>query len=142
MDGTSLVGASAAVIIERPTCLRCVARKIGTTELATVRALERIGTALRIVVQPSAVCESCGSSLGPVYWLQRRIAGSSDVDVPLIASVLGGASLCGDCIARKTGIARARVDEALERIGRSLALPTANGRCDACLKTTAVHRLG
>ena len=60
-----------SVILERPTCIICLAAKVGATKLAIVRTLERIGTTLQITVANDERCRACGSTLGPVYSLPR-----------------------------------------------------------------------
>jgi hypothetical protein len=71
MDGATLVGLIAAIIVERPTCLSCVATKAGTTELKTLRTLERMQTIVRMAIQRGERCRACGSTVGPVYSMAR-----------------------------------------------------------------------
>jgi hypothetical protein len=73
----------------------------------------------------------------------RSIIGSSDdLDAPLLASLIRDAVLCGDCLARKTGVPRWRVDDAARRIAEKVEITTEFGRCEACLRDAVVHRLG
>jgi hypothetical protein len=69
MDEAVLV----SVIVERPTYLPCTAAKVGETQLGTLRAIERMGTLLRLTVEPGGRCRSCGRTVGPVYWLARAV---------------------------------------------------------------------
>ena len=72
---------------------------------------------------------------------EPRLHGGSDLDASVIASVLSGASVCAECIARKTGLTVAQVDETLRQIAATFAMAKVS-RCDACLEETLVHRLG
>jgi hypothetical protein len=60
------------------------------------------------------------------------------LNTPLVASTLGGAALCAECIAHRAGMAVPSVDEVLGNIHASAEV----ARCDDCLKQTVVHRLG
>src|SRR5204863_9605987 len=46
----------------------------------------------------------------------RRLHGASDLDTPMILSLITEVAVCGDCIAYKAGITHWRVGEALNRI--------------------------
>jgi hypothetical protein len=78
----------------------------------------------------------------------RRLHGASDVDGPsnldasVIASLIGDASLCGDCLARKTGIPLRQVGNSVTRIRGTMKVTSKIARCDGCLKATVVYRLG
>lgn len=78
----------------------------------------------------------------------RRLHGASDLDGPrnldagLIASLITGASLCGDCIAHKAGVPRWQVDDSVTHIGGTVKVTSQIERCNGCLRTTVVHRLG
>jgi hypothetical protein len=72
MPETSLAVLITSVILERPTCLICITAKVGADKLAVVRALERIGGTLTVQVANDERCRACGSTLGPVYSLERR----------------------------------------------------------------------
>ena len=74
--------------------------------------------------------------LSLTYPLLRQIAGGSDA--PLILTVITGALLCVECIAKKTGIPATEVDAALRTVARTLRLTMGPRRCDGCLqrKTT------
>ena len=71
----------------------------------------------------------------------RRLHGASDLDTPMILSLITEVAVCGDCIAYKAGITHWRVGEALNRIRGIVQIDTKVARCDACLKTTVVHGL-
>jgi len=48
MDEAALLVLITSVILERPTCLLCIADKVGAPKLAVVRAMERIGETIRV----------------------------------------------------------------------------------------------
>jgi hypothetical protein len=60
-----------SVILQRPTCLTCIAAKVGAPALAVVRAIEGIGATVKIQVANDDRCRMCGSTLGPTYSLPR-----------------------------------------------------------------------
>jgi hypothetical protein len=62
-----------SVILQRPTCLNCIAEKVGAPALAVVRAIESIGETVnvRITNPNNERCRMCGSTLGPTYSLPR-----------------------------------------------------------------------
>ena len=72
MDQATLAGLIVSVILERPTCLVCVAAKVGQTQLATLRAIERIGKTLHLDRPAGERCRACGSTVAPVFVLSRR----------------------------------------------------------------------
>lgn len=65
---------------------------------------------------------------------------SSD-DPALISTVITGASLCMDCIAKKTGIPLAQVEPVLVGIGETVKVMSDVAPCDACLTAKKVFRL-
>jgi hypothetical protein len=71
-DEPGLVVLITSVILERPTCLICLAEKVGASKLAVVRTLERMERTLLIKTANDDRCRACGSTLGPVYSLTRR----------------------------------------------------------------------
>ena len=71
MDDTTLVALIASVILERPTCLICIAAKVGAVKLEVERVLERIGRTVRLETTTRDRCRACGSTLGPVYSLKQ-----------------------------------------------------------------------
>ena len=60
-----------SVILERPTCLTCIAAKVDAPALTVVRAIERIGETVNVQVVDDERCRMCGSTLGPTYSLPR-----------------------------------------------------------------------
>ncbi len=85
-------------------------------------------------------------------WHQERaermpppIAGGSNGadDMSLITDILaGGAALCVECIAHKTGLAPGQTGSLLMRIGQVLKVESAPAVCDGCLTTKRTFRLG
>ena len=71
----------------------------------------------------------------------REIRGSSGDDVGPVTLAIVGASLCVDCVARKTGVTKTRVERLLITVGRTLRLTTGAAPCDSCLNVTRVFRL-
>src|SRR5262249_24066846 len=72
-----------------------------------------------------------------------HMSGGSDApDVSVIASALQGVALCGDCLARKTGIPRGNLEEGLSRIAMTIELSTDVVPCDVCRNQRVVHRRG
>lgn len=65
MEFETSAGLIMAVIVERPTCLLCLAAKAGITKLDTVRAIERIG--MHVALTKAERCLFCDSAVGPVY---------------------------------------------------------------------------
>jgi hypothetical protein len=57
--------------LERPTCLACISAKTGLVRLDAVRTIERIGRSLVVAIEQGGRCRACGSTLGPVYSLDR-----------------------------------------------------------------------
>jgi hypothetical protein len=72
MNETTLVVLITSVILDRPTCLLCLAAKVGVDKLAVVRAMERIGETIQIHMANDERCRACGSTLGPVYLMKRH----------------------------------------------------------------------
>jgi hypothetical protein len=60
-----------ALILERATCLVCLASKVGGTPRDAVRALEWIANTLRFHAQARAHCGQCDLVVGPVYSIAR-----------------------------------------------------------------------
>jgi hypothetical protein len=76
------------------------------------------------------------------------IAGGSS-DEAAVVTVITGASLCLECIAKKSGVPPPRVDAVLTMIAGTVALVMETHRCGACLETrktfsvdSARHRPG
>jgi hypothetical protein len=70
------------------------------------------------------------------------LEGRSDLDGSLIASFISDASLCGDCLARKTGSRPGQVRQAVTRMAGTVKVRSNIDRCDGCLKSAVVYRLG
>jgi hypothetical protein len=70
-DGSALVALIVSVILERPTCLLCIAPKVGSDKLAVVRAVERLSATIRVTIANDERCRACGSSLGPIFSVGR-----------------------------------------------------------------------
>jgi hypothetical protein len=62
-------------------------------------------------------------------------------DIALVTISISDATLCADCIAKKTGIPLARVEPLLIRIASTLRILSAAALCDACLTAKRVFRL-
>jgi hypothetical protein len=60
-----------AVILERPTCLTCLAPKIGASMPEVMRAIAGIGQTVNVRVARGERCRACGSTVGPTYSLPR-----------------------------------------------------------------------
>ena len=58
-----------------------------------------------------------------------------------VVDVLMDHALCVTCIALKTNLTPARVEEVLAELARHFPLKR-GGTCDACLKSTGTFRLG
>jgi hypothetical protein len=66
-----LAGLIVSVILERPTCLTCIAAKVNARALAVVRTIEGIGQTVNVQMSNDERCRMCGSMLGPTYSLPR-----------------------------------------------------------------------
>jgi arginyl-tRNA--protein-N-Asp/Glu arginylyltransferase len=71
MDDAKLVGVIVAMIVERPTCARCIAARIGATKLDTLRLMRRIVGAVPAEMRTGEPCRVCGSTLAPVHVASR-----------------------------------------------------------------------
>jgi hypothetical protein len=71
VDDANLMGLIAAVILERPTCLGCLAMKVSAPMPSVLRVLERIGKSMTVHITNNERCRACGSTEGPVYSLKR-----------------------------------------------------------------------
>ncbi len=68
------------------------------------------------------------------------ISGGSD-DPGLITAILAdGATLCVECMAKKTGIPLAEIEPVLVRVSKTLRVQTAEARCGGCLSVGTVYR--
>lgn len=71
MDDAKLVGLIVAMILERPTCSRCISAKIEATKLDTLLAMRRIVGAVPVEMRTGEPCRVCGSTLDPVHMASR-----------------------------------------------------------------------
>jgi hypothetical protein len=69
MEDAVLARLVLSVIMKRPTCLVCIATKVGETQPKTLRTIERIGTHIR--TERQGRCRLCGMTIGPVYSIAR-----------------------------------------------------------------------
>jgi hypothetical protein len=60
-----------SVILKRPTCLTCIAAKVGASALSVVRTIEGIGESVKVQLSNNERCRMCGSMLDPTYSLPR-----------------------------------------------------------------------
>src|SRR5438045_1575977 len=63
-------------------------------------------------------------------------------DVAQIARLVRGASICDECLGLKTGLLVRRISDVLNEFAETIKFATTVARCDTCLKSTEVHRLG
>jgi hypothetical protein len=80
-------------------------------------------------------------SVDPTRLPLPAISGGSD-DAGLVAAAITDASLCVECIARRSGVPVTRVDAVLTTIAMTLAVAMITTRCAACLETRRTFRLG
>ena len=67
--------------------------------------------------------------------------GRGSADTGLISAVLaGGAALCLECIAQKTGVPIGDVESVLARIGKTLRIESGRSLCRDCLTRRTVFR--
>jgi arginyl-tRNA--protein-N-Asp/Glu arginylyltransferase len=71
VDDAKAVGLIVAMILERPTCVRCISARIESTKLDTLRAMRRIVGAVPAEMRTGERCRVCGSTLAPVYVAAR-----------------------------------------------------------------------
>ena len=71
MDDAKLVGVIVAMIVERPTCVRCISARIEATKLDTLRAMQQLAGAVPAEMRIGEPCRVCGSTLDPVYLAAR-----------------------------------------------------------------------
>ena len=70
-----------------------------------------------------------------------RVCGGSDLDSPFVVELIAKAPMCLPCVARKTGVAEARVAEALERIRDFMVVRVATARCGGCLQPATTYQI-
>ena len=71
MDDAKLVGLIVSMILERPTCLRCITARTEVTKLAALLAMRRIVGTVPAEMRIGETCRLCGSTLDPVYLASR-----------------------------------------------------------------------
>jgi len=71
VDDAKLVGLIVSMILERPTCLRCVSSRIEATKLETLKAMRRMVGTVPAEMRIGEPCRVCGSTLDPVYLASR-----------------------------------------------------------------------
>ena len=71
MDDTGLAVLVVSVVLERPTCIICIADKVGATKLDTLRCLERMMATVQVSIEKSGRCRACGSTVAPVFSVGR-----------------------------------------------------------------------
>jgi hypothetical protein len=67
MDDARVVALIVSMILERPTCVRCISSRIEATKLDTLRAMQRIAGAVPAEMRIGEPCHICGSTLDPVH---------------------------------------------------------------------------
>src|SRR5688572_16545475 len=70
-DVVTLSARIVAVILERPTCLTCLAPKVGAPSRNVLRAIESIGQTVNVRIAQGERCRACGSTVSPTYSLPR-----------------------------------------------------------------------
>jgi hypothetical protein len=65
-DEPGLAPRIVTIILEQPTCLRCIVRQVDAPALTVIRAMERIRAHVVVEVSGDTRCRACGSSLGPI----------------------------------------------------------------------------
>jgi hypothetical protein len=68
----SPLGRIAAIIVERPVCLACIAAKADTTELDALRVIEHIQDHVKLTIRHGEECRICGSRIGSAYSIRDR----------------------------------------------------------------------
>jgi hypothetical protein len=71
-DHRTLAALVVSVILERPTCLLCIAPKVGADDWAVLQTLERISETIEVTTEHTEPCRACGTLVHPVYSLPRR----------------------------------------------------------------------
>ena len=70
----------------------------------------------------------------------RLISGSSEAEVPPVASTIARVFPCDRWIASKTGVSEDDVSAMLARLGKTLKIISETGRCDGCLRADLLRR--
>ena len=71
MHDAKRVGLIVSMILERPTCARCVSSRIEATKLDTLRLMRRMVGSVPAEMRIGEPCRVCGSTLDPVYVASR-----------------------------------------------------------------------
>jgi hypothetical protein len=73
---------------------------------------------------------------------RRHIAGGADPDTSLIIEILaGGATVCLECLVRKTDVPASKVADVLQRVTEIVAMTVKMARCDGCLRVTEAYQV-
>jgi hypothetical protein len=62
-------------------------------------------------------------------------------DLRAVAALLGGQTMCRDCLAQKTDLPRWKVDDAIQRLGAMVKTSEQITQCDSCRKLAVVYTL-
>jgi len=118
--------------------------------MTSVLALDGIYTkdpTVRFAIKRSRACIERSRALltRSVHGIARRlhpICGGVDDPVPLVIDMLAnGAAMCGDCIAKQTGIPLAEMPSAIARTRETLHIHTPRVPCTVCGTPLSVYRL-
>jgi hypothetical protein len=107
------------------------------------RAEVQVATATMLIAQARAIrvdalwARVCAQELRGT----RRLHGASDDDASRVVSLRLDHTMCGLCIAGKTGLPTARIDDLLLRLGHIIHSRVAIGVCEVCQKETVVYRV-
>jgi len=71
MDDAKRVGLIVSMILERPTCLRCISFKVEATKLETLLVMRQMVGTVPAEMRIGDPCRVCGSTLDPVYVASR-----------------------------------------------------------------------
>jgi hypothetical protein len=74
VDDAKRVGLIVSMILERPTCLRCISFKVEATKLETLLVMRRMAGTLPAEMRIGDPCRVCGSTHDPVYVASRPAA--------------------------------------------------------------------
>ena len=97
---------------------------------------------LREVINESREAVWRSSQVGlSAYPRIRAIAGASDANAGLIIAVITDAPMCGECIARKSGMPKERLERVLATIAETIKVTHSMGPCAACLSIDMVFSL-
>jgi hypothetical protein len=72
----------------------------------------------------------------------QRSPGPSEDDAGRIVRTMTVATLCVDCLSRRTDIPKARVETLLAMVNRTVRVTSGVALCDACLNAKKVFQLG